>query len=78
MSNGLPRPILMPSGHTIMCDFSEDEMERRMNELIRRMVLDPHRRQKPTFNMETGQNYEPPFLSDDELRRRGYDVPPKE
>ena len=45
-----------------------------MAEVIRRMILPP-RRPKPVFNLETGQNYEPPFLSDDELRRRGYDVP---
>jgi hypothetical protein len=70
----LPRKVKLPSGDVIEVDFSEDEMERRMAEVIRRMIRPP-RRPKPVFNLETGQNYEPPFLSDDELRRRGYDVP---
>lgn len=50
-------------------DFSDDEVDRRVQELIRRCG-----KQKPTFDMETGQPYEGDRLSDDELRRRGYEV----
>lgn len=72
----LPRKVKMPSGDILSVDFSEDECERRMNEVIRRVVLPRSPAyQKPTFNLETGQPFEGPQLSADELRRRGYDVP---
>ena len=48
-------------------DFSPDECERRMNEVIRRMARRP-----PTFDMETGQPIEGGQLSAEELKRRGY------
>lgn len=47
--------------------FSEEETERRMKEAMRRMCNQP-----PQMNMTTGQNLQPPFLSEEELKRRGY------
>lgn len=47
--------------------FEPAECERRMAEGMRRMC-----RQPATMNMATGQNLEEPFLSEVELKRRGY------
>lgn len=57
--------------------FPDFEIERRMKELMSRalhMDKDGQWRPgfKPVFDMKTGQNYEAPFLSADELKRRGY------
>lgn len=52
-------------------DFPPDEVERRMAEVMRRCFNQPG-----TFDLETGQTYKEPHLSDDELKRRGYDVVP--
>lgn len=50
--------------------FSDEETERRTQEMFNRIF---HR--KATMNMRTGQNLGEPFLSDDELHRRGYPAP---
>lgn len=47
--------------------FSPEETDRRMKETFRRLFHKPR-----TMNMTTGQNLEPPFMSDDELKVRGY------
>lgn len=47
--------------------FSAEETKRRLAETMRRVVGKPH-----TMNMKTGQNLQPPLLSDDELKARGY------
>lgn len=57
--------------------FPDFEVERRMAEIMRRMcgmTKDGNWKPgfKPTFDMETGQNYEGEQLSDEELKRRGY------
>ena len=51
--------------------FDPEECERRMAEAMRRMC-----RQPATMNMKTGQNLYPPFLNEDELKRRGYPCDP--
>lgn len=51
--------------------FSEEESERRMKEAMNRLFGRPH-----TMNMRTGQNLKPPFLSAEELVRRGYPCDP--
>lgn len=48
-------------------EFSDDEVERRMKEVLLRIGGKP-----ATFDLETGQPFEGPQLDDDELRRRGY------
>lgn len=47
--------------------FSPEETERRMLEVMRRLG-----NQSPQINLMTGQNLSPPFLSDKELKERGY------
>lgn len=46
--------------------FSAEEADRRLKETFRRW------RGGRTMNMTTGQNLEAPFLSDDDLKVRGY------
>ncbi len=48
-------------------DFSDDECERRTEEVVRRACG-----QRPTMNLETGQPLQGPQLSPAELKRRGY------
>jgi hypothetical protein len=48
-------------------DFSPDECERRMSEVVRRFCG-----QKPTFSLQTGQPFTGEKLLPEELRRRGY------
>lgn len=48
-------------------DFSDDEIDRRMTELMRRCAG-----HQPTFDMKTGQPFKGEQLSNEELRRRGY------
>ncbi len=47
--------------------FSAEETQRRMAEVMARLCHRP-----ATMNMVTGQNLQPPFLSDSELKARGY------
>ncbi len=47
--------------------FSPEETERRMSEAMRRLSGRPR-----AMNMTTGQNLQPPFLSEAELMARGY------
>jgi hypothetical protein len=54
-------------GNEITFDFSPDECERRLAEVMRRCCG-----QKSTFNLETGQPYEGERLTQAELKRRGY------
>jgi len=58
------------NGVEIDADFSDDEIERRADELLRRMLGKPG-----TFDMDTGQPLSGPQLSREELRRRGYAYP---
>lgn len=51
--------------------FSEEETERRMTECMHRLGGRP-----ATMNMKTGQNLQPPFLSEAELAARGYPCDP--
>lgn len=51
--------------------FSAEETERRMAECMRRLSGKPAQ-----MNMKTGQNLQPPHLSDEELKRRGYPCDP--
>lgn len=61
------RKIDFGNGVEIDADFSDDEIERRANELMLRCCGKP-----ATFDMQTGQPFEGPQLSPDELKRRGY------
>lgn len=47
--------------------FESEECDRRMKEVMRRVARKP-----ATINMTTGQNLKEPFLSEAELKRRGY------
>lgn len=47
--------------------FPAEEAERRFHEALRRLSG------KATFDMKTGQPYEGPQFSAEELKRRGYD-----
>lgn len=47
--------------------FSPEESDRRMKEAMRRMFHNG-----ATMNMTTGQNLKEPFLSESELKQRGY------
>lgn len=47
--------------------FPDFEIERRMSESMRRFC-----HFSPQMNFKTGQNLQPPFLSETELKRRGY------
>lgn len=51
--------------------FSPEETERRVGEMMARLGGRP-----PSINMATGQNLRPPFLSEEELKRRGYPIKP--
>lgn len=53
---------------TFIVDFSDDEWDRRTNEMVRRACGQP-----ATFDLETGQPFNGPKLIDEELQRRGYD-----
>lgn len=48
-------------------DFPDEEIDRRRDEVARRMLGRPR-----TMNFTTGQNLRDPLLSADELRTRGY------
>ena len=48
--------------------FPPEEACRRFEEMGRRIA-----RQKPTFSLETGQPFEGPQFSEEELKRRGYE-----
>lgn len=51
--------------------FSPEESDRRMKEAMWRMGGN-----KALMNMKTGQNLQPPFLSEAELAARGYPCDP--
>lgn len=51
--------------------FDAEETQRRMDECMSRMGGRP-----ATMNMKTGQNLQAPFLSEAELKRRGYPCDP--
>lgn len=70
MSNSLSKRDPTVNVGPYKADFSEDECWRRTEELIRRACG-----AKPTFSFETGQPFEGPQLTPEELRRRGYDAP---
>lgn len=55
------------NGVEIDADFSDDEIARRADELMRRMCGKP-----ATFDLNTGQPLSGPQLGSDELQRRGY------
>lgn len=66
MLNPKKRPELFED---FVPDFSPDECERRMTEVVR--LACGH---APTFNLETGQPLTGAQLVPAELKRRGYDV----
>lgn len=47
--------------------FSPEETDRRLKEVMGRMAGRPR-----AMNLKTGQSLQPPFLSEDELKERGY------
>lgn len=51
--------------------FSAEETERRMAETMRRMCG-----QGPGMNLKTGQNLKEPFLTEADLKQRGYPCNP--
>lgn len=51
--------------------FSSEESDRRMKEAMRRLFGKPAQ-----MNMKTGQNLQPPFLSEADLAARGYPCDP--
>lgn len=55
------------NGVVIDADFSDDEIERRATEVMLRGCGKP-----PTFDLKTGQPFNGPQLSRQELLRRGY------
>lgn len=63
----MPRRDDAGNGPTYRSDFSDDEIVRRANEVIRRCCGAP-----ATFDLNTGQPFDGPSISAEELKRRGY------